>query len=315
MNFHVKNWFRIGHKLSWKLSWYSLNTLLYFFKPFQSDRRFRTVRKKHEFVFHHLEPIYKQNALDFKDNSNELEPLENKNIWVFWAQGEENAPDIVKLCLRSIRKHAGDATVHVLTKETVRDYIEIPDYMWKQYEQGHMTLAFLTDYMRISLLQKYGGLWLDATILVTKDIPDYVFQNSFFSLHTPYEKTIFVNDNKVHCYVMGGRKGFSLFEYIKDSVETYWKTHDYMVDYYLIDYTIMFGYKTNPEIRKVIDSLEYTPSSLYQIIDEINDPLDEERLLKVEEENIFSKLNWRITPKETVKGKRTNYSLLREQYN
>lgn len=313
MNFHVKNWFRIGRKLSWKLSWLSLNTLLYFLKPFQSERRFKTVQRKHEFILTYLDKIYKEDLTEYKDNAASLPPTDEKNIWVFWNTGEKNLPPIVRLCLESIRKHASGAKVHLLTMDTLSDYITIPDYIMDRYKKGQMTLAFLTDYMRISLIEKYGGLWLDATIFVSQDIPSEIFDKPLYSLHTPYEKTIFVNDNKIHCYVLGGKKGYSFFSYVKHEVEKYWRDHDFMIDYYLLDYTIMHAYRNNAEIRNAIDSLEYTSPSLYEIINNINKPASSIDLKKIEKENIFSKLNWRIKPEETVKGEKTVYGALEEE--
>ena len=311
-NFHIRNWFRIGKNLSWKLSWLSLNTLLYFFRPFQTKRRFETVQKKHEFILDYLDNIYRDDLLKYKDNSSQLSPVDKKNIWVFWNTGEKNLPPIVQLCLKSVRKYANGADVHLLTMNNLEEYITIPPYIMNKYKEGKMTLAFLTDYMRISLIEKYGGLWLDATIYVSQDIPSSIFEKNLYSLHTPYEKTIFVNDNKIHCYVLGGKKGFSFFSYVKNEIEKYWQNHDFMVDYYLLDYTIMHAYKNNTEIKKLIDGLSYTSPSLYKIIENINKPVEEINIKQLEEDNIFSKLNWRITPKENVKGKKTVFTYLEE---
>ena len=311
-NFHIRNWFRIGKNLSWKLSWLSLNTLLYFFRPFQTKRRFETVQKKHEFILDYLDNIYRDDLLKYKDNSSQLSPVDKKNIWVFWNTGEKNLPPIVQLCLKSVRKYANGADVHLLTMNNLEEYITIPPYIMNKYKEGKMTLAFLTDYMRISLIEKYGGLWLDATIYVSQDIPSSIFEKNLYSLHTPYEKTIFVNDNKIHCYVLGGKKGFSFLSYVKNEIEKYWQNHDFMVDYYLLDYTIMHAYKNNTEIKKLIDGLSYTSPSLYKIIENINKPVEEINIKQLEEDNIFSKLNWRITPKENVKGKKTVFTYLEE---
>lgn len=294
MNFHIKNWFRIGRNVSWRLSRYSLSTLLYFFPPFKSERRFRTVRRKHEYIFSYLDPIYRDILSSYKDNMEDLVESEEKNIWVFWDKGLENAPPVVRLCIESMKKHSNGATVHLLTRENLKEYLEIPGFIMEKYEKGYMTLAFLTDYMRISLLEKYGGLWLDATVLVSHDIPGDIFKKKLFSLHTPYEKTIFVNDNRIHCYVLGGRKGYSFFTYVRTAVEKYWKDHDFMIDYYLIDYTIMYAYYNNDEIRKAIDSFEYTSPSLYELVPLLNKPLEKKRVDKLLEENLFSKLNWRV---------------------
>ena len=310
-NFHVINWIRIGVNVSWKLSRLSLSTILYFLKPFQSDRRFEKVREKHAFILNYLDHIYHDDITKYVDNSADLQcESVDRHIWVFWNTGEASMPPLVKLCQESLKKHANGANVHLLTMDNLHRYISIPRCIMDKYAAGRMTLAFLTDYIRISLLEKYGGLWLDATILVTQDIPAGVFQKPLYSLHTEYEKTIFVNDNKIHCYVLGGMNGYSFFTYIRNELEKYWAEHDFMIDYYLLDYTIMHAYFNNDSIRHVIDSLSYTSSSLYEIMKIIDEPAEGSKLRQLEDENVFSKLNWRVIPKMSHNGKVSVYEKL-----
>lgn len=297
-NFHVINWFRIWRNVSWTLSRLSLSTVLYFLKPFQTERRFKKVKEKHEYILNFLDQIYHDDITKYVDNGSRLHCFDgDRHIWVFWNTGVESMPPIVKLCQESLKKHANGAKVHLLTMENLHQYISIPSFIMEKYESGRMTLAFLTDYIRVSLLEKYGGLWLDATILVTQDIPESIFHYILYSLHTKYEKTIFVNDNKIHCYVLGGVKGYSFFTYVREELEKYWKGHDFMIDYYLLDYTIMYAYSNNDEIKNRIDNLPYTSSSLYEIMNIINESADGSRINQLERENVFSKLNWRVVPK------------------
>ena len=104
--------------------------------------------------------------------------LENK-IWMLWLQGEENAPNIVKASINSVRKHANGREVIVLNKDTVKKYTKLPDYVWKKFEEGKMTAAFLSDMIRLDLLYRYGGTWIDATVLLEDKIPHGRFINFF----------------------------------------------------------------------------------------------------------------------------------------
>ena len=312
MNFHVINWFRIGKNVSWHLSRLSLSTILYFARPFQTERRFKRVQEKHKFILNYLDRIYHDDLMKYVDNASQLDvPSGDGHIWVFWNTGEASMPPIVKLCQASLRRHADGAQIHLLTMENLSQYLTVPDFILEKYEAGKMPIACLTDYIRICLLEKYGGLWLDATILVTNDIPKEIFYQPLYSLHTEYKRTIFVNDNKIATYVLGGIKGYSFFTYLRTELEKYWANHDFLIDYYLIDYTIMHAYFNNVEVQKRIDSLAYTPSSLYDIIKIVNRPADQSELVQLENENIFSKLNWRVQPKRVTKtGKESVYGRL-----
>lgn len=312
---HVRNWFRIGRNLSWELSFLSLETLLYFSKLFQTEKRFEKVQKKHKFILDYLDKFLSPLVKDIRFKKEAITKVNDKNIWMFWYSEEKKMPPIVSLCISSIRKHANGASVHLLTMESIKDYIEIPDYISEKYRNGKMALAVLTDYLRVSLISQYGGLWLDATIFVSQDIPESIFETPFYTLHTPYEKSIFVSKNKIHCYVLAGSRNSEIFNYIKNAFETYWQNHDFMLDYYLLDYIIMYGYYNNADIKALIDQLKYTPTSLYDIIHNINKTYTAIDLIKIENDNIFSKLNWRITPKETILGEKTVYGHLLAEVN
>ena len=40
-------------------------------------------------------------------------------IWICWFQGEDKAPDLVKKCIDSVRKHASGYDVIILTEDNI----------------------------------------------------------------------------------------------------------------------------------------------------------------------------------------------------
>jgi hypothetical protein len=81
-------------------------------------------------------------------------------------------PQLVKLCNKSVKKYIPKdiAELHFICKDNLANYLDVPDYIWKKHEEGKISTAHFSDYIRVSLLAKYGGLWLDATIFVTSDL-------------------------------------------------------------------------------------------------------------------------------------------------
>lgn len=291
-------------------------TMLYFFKPFKNDFIYKFVKKKHEFVCDYLAPILDAELANYKDNSDIVakQPFD-KNIWILWWQGIENAPDLVKMCYASVRKNAKDAKVNLITKCNLEKYISIPDFIKEKFENKSMSMPFFSDYIRTCLLEKYGGLWLDATVYVSEKIPEQCFTQPFFTLHTKEVKTPFISNNRIHCYVLGGKKGFSLFKYMKNSVESYWNLNSTQIDYYLIDYIIMYGYWHDIKIKEAIDNLEYTSESLYQLVRILNKKYSKETIDQLLSENHFSKLNWRKRCNTSIHGQLTNFGYLQERNN
>lgn len=54
-----------------------------------------------------LKNIYREKALNIKSKieNNKLKESAGNIIWVCWFQGEEEAPEIVKLCINSLKNN------------------------------------------------------------------------------------------------------------------------------------------------------------------------------------------------------------------
>ena len=68
------------------------------------------------------------NSLDF-----EYENKYNNPIWQLWLQGEDNMPDIVKFCTKSIKVNNPERDIILLTNKNLNEYIAVPDYIQKKY--------------------------------------------------------------------------------------------------------------------------------------------------------------------------------------
>lgn len=104
-------------------------------------------------------------------------------IWQYWGQGfEGELPEIIRHCFASVDKYKGDHTIIRLSDETLKEYLTLPDYVWERLEQGRgYTRTFFSDLLRVALLAAYGGIWFDATIYLTGELPDYIHQGEFFA--------------------------------------------------------------------------------------------------------------------------------------
>jgi hypothetical protein len=119
-----------------------------------------------------------------------INPFPDK-IWVLWYQGIDNAPEIVRACVRSIRNHAGDSEVILLTSANLSDYILLPDFVIEKYKRGIITSANFADILRYSLLALYGGIWMDATIFLSGPVPKWIEEAPmFFHRFAPSENFV-----------------------------------------------------------------------------------------------------------------------------
>ncbi|MCF9045708.1 glycosyltransferase family 32 protein [Acinetobacter nectaris] len=85
-----------------------------------------------------------------------------KKIWMYWDSEEPNL--LVDYCINNTINICSDYEVIVLNSYTVKDYINIPDIDFSGIKK-----AVVADYIRLALLKKYGGVWMDASIFITQN--------------------------------------------------------------------------------------------------------------------------------------------------
>lgn len=131
-----------------------------------------------------LEKCYGKFLKDFDEQY--LEQAESKmsnKVWVCWFQGIENAPNLVKKCYKSLQENLYDKEIVLITSENMNKYVQFPNYIIEKWNAGLITNTHMTDLLRLELLIRYGGMWVDATVLCTsrsKNIPKYYFDSELF---------------------------------------------------------------------------------------------------------------------------------------
>ena len=198
----------------------------------------RRIMRKDEWI---LEYLY--NKLDllienYKEDTNIGIKEEHSPIWVCWWSGEDKAPMIVKQCIKSIRKNAGKHPVYLITEKNYIEYIDIPPYILNKLTSGIMCIANFTDYLRVSLIEKYGGLWLDATIFCSGRIPEECFETSFYTCKSYPVKSRYVSQFSWTSFCLGGWKNHVFYRFFKEALEKYWRDEETSIDYLLVDYII-----------------------------------------------------------------------------
>lgn len=67
-----------------------------------------------------------------------------------------------------------------LSEENYKEYITLPDFVLELFQKGKITRTFLSDLIRLELLLKYGGVWIDSTCLLTREIPKEILEADLF---------------------------------------------------------------------------------------------------------------------------------------
>lgn len=131
-----------------------------------------------------------------------------KIIWQYWAQGYEKIPDIVRECLKSVKKNRGDYTLIRLTDENVSEYIDLP--CESSSNSRGAGLAFYSDLLRVAILSVYGGVWLDATVFLSAPLKNRLGDNDFFMFQRDPKELNQHYWEGTYAYYFGWRKGFKV---------------------------------------------------------------------------------------------------------
>ncbi|WIT10744.1 capsular polysaccharide synthesis protein [Paucibacter sediminis] len=88
-----------------------------------------------------------------------------KVLWTYWHPAP--APAFIQQCLANWRHHAPDHELRLLDRQSLLQWIPAsalrPDFdSLPPYRQA--------DWLRVQLLARHGGIWLDASTLLTRDL-------------------------------------------------------------------------------------------------------------------------------------------------
>lgn len=236
----------------------------------------------------------------------------NGNIWIFWWQGYGIAPLLVKKCIDSAIKNAGTHQVILITKENWKNYADIPDYIMEKVEKGIITLTHFSDILRMSLISEHGGLWLDATIFVSRKIPEYCFERPYFSIH--YEtSTSKIAKGKWTGFCQAGQKNSLIHSFCRDIFFSYWKKYNKLIDYFLIDYVMLAGYNNISSFKELIDAVPPNNQGIKELDKHFNEEYSNELLDSILSSSTFFKLNWKRGYKKEINGSKTLYGYFLEK--
>lgn len=175
----------------------------------------------------------------------EEQTREDENIiWQYWHEGEEKAPELIKKCLKSVRKFEGDKKIIVLSFETIKNYVDLPQRYYDLVNSKKMPLAHFSDILRLYLLNQYGGLWIDSTIYLTDKIPFNIIDCNFFVPQK--DETEDEQENAMSCFLIRAKKGSANLMALKFALERYWADNDFVLNYFMFEHISTMLSKFSP---------------------------------------------------------------------
>ena len=255
----------------------------------------RAHKQKDEFILDYLQNLIAPVIERYKDDTYQgEEPESAAPIWVCWWSGEKSAPELVKQCIKSIRKNAGCHPVILIDEKNYAEYLSIPEYILQKVESGIMCIANFSDYLRASLLSAYGGIWLDATIFCSRTIPERYFETPLFTCKSEPIDCRYLSKFRWTSFCIGGRKGHVFYRFFKAALEAYWHYEQSSIDYLLVDYIIETAYRNSPVVSDDMNAIPLNNLQRDDLQAAMNAALPAEEFWNiVKEDTVFYKLSWR----------------------
>ncbi len=212
----------------------------------------------------------------------------------FTFQGLESAPEVVKKCYDSLVKNLSKKEIIVITSENINQYVEFPDYIIDKWEKGIITNTHMTDLLRLELLIKYGGMWVDATVLCAcpeEEIPHYFFDSDLFMFqclkpgrngHSTY----------ISSWLMSAKSNNKVLMATRHLCYAYWRKNMKMMDYFLLHDFLSIVLEYYPdEWNRIIPFDNATP---HLLLLRLFDAYDETMWLAIKEQTPFHKLSYKF---------------------
>jgi len=208
-----------------------------------------------------------------------------KQLFIYWGQGFINAPKIVQTCLLTWKKHNPTWNIIELDNSNLSQYIDLKPEL---PENIHITKTHLSDVIRICLLEKYGGLWVDATTYCVKPLddwlPQYITSGFFaFNKNSPKQHILISNwflygdkDNyiikkqkqSVIDYIHKSKVGIGLSHVVHGAQTIYdWVHHRYDTEFYFWFHMLFAdSYQSDNVFKSIWDNTPKYSSDIPHIV-------------------------------------------------
>ena len=181
----------------------------------------------------------------------------NKIIFWCWLQGIEKAPKLYISNLNSLIMNCKDFNIIIINETNMFKYIKFPAYIIEKYKKKYMTRTHFSDLLRLELLIKYGGTWIDASVLITKYKKEYFNQDLFFFQERNYGcvgSSWFITSDK----------GNPILRTTRDLLYEYWRVNFSLYNYFTLHLFFKMSCEIYPQDLKNVHYISNRPPHYLQ---------------------------------------------------
>lgn len=264
----IKNFLVLGKYYSWRYAIYDLTELVGFYSHSSWIRKVG-VKKKQLWLDNYIEQNYGEIVEHYRNLEESVTKATDFTIWVFWAQGEDNMPPIVKACYRQLCTNNEVGTVMLIDLNNIGQYVTLPDIIFNKLRNGSLLYAHFSDILRHTLVAKYGGFWIDATCWTSGIVPEIIRHSSFISPHNEKDGTYWCT------YALGsGLIGSVTFSFMRDMLVAVCEKEEVWPDYLLQDRLLDYAHRNIKASREAINATPANNTRRFLLFPMLNKPFD-----------------------------------------
>lgn len=162
-------------------------------------------------------------------------------IWILWLQGWDAAPDLAQACLRSWRSRNPGWDVRAIDRDALAEHLDVTG-------MSHVPPAALSDYIRVHLLDRIGGVWVDATVFCVRPLDEWLqAPTGFFAFRRPKPGL------RLASWFLCSAPGNPAVARWAKLVDAYWDGRRERDRYFWFHALFDTAYRTDPTVRRIWD--------------------------------------------------------------
>ena len=185
----------------------------------------------------------------------------------------------------------------LLDQTNLYEYIKLPNHIVKKYQEKKIDFIKYSDIIRTVLLSSYGGIWLDATIYIDSEEKLSYLDKNFYTIRASGKEKYpkYITNGRWALFCLSEKKDGVICDFLKKIQFEYFKKYDAPIDYFLIDYLMELGYRTNSRVRKEIDSVIYNNQNLYYLVENFSNKYNEKEWKEILEDTRIFKCSYKVS--------------------
>lgn len=135
---------------------------------------------------------------------------------MYWAQGWDRAPELCQKVKKSWEIHNPTWEIRAISKREIPYLLDMTDFPRERIVQ------IQSDWIRLSLLAAYGGVWVDSTLLCMKPLDSWLPQDAPFFMFRG--NILGASDADDSCtWLIASRRGCYSIRKWRDALAERWK--------------------------------------------------------------------------------------------